>query len=209
MSFKRNKLRDAITFALVVGSAGAFGTAFAQEAAAPAAETPSELDTIVVTGTRIQSQTVTESSPVVEIQPEEFQYAGATRVDDLVNQYPQMSPYFDSFANNGATGYPTVSLRQLGPDRTLTLVNGKRGFKPEVLAVRIADRSIADVADMPVDRLIEWLDALELTPFERQIAEHILKEARGRVRFLCDVGLTYLSLNRATRTGFCDAARQF
>ena len=126
MSFKRNKLRDAITFALVVGSAGAFGTAFAQETTTPAGETPSELDTIVVTGTRIQSQTVTESSPVVEIQPEEFQYAGATRVDDLVNQYPQMSPYFDSFANNGAQGYPTVDLRQLGPDRTLTLVNGNR-----------------------------------------------------------------------------------
>jgi len=128
MSFKRNKLRDAITFALVVGSAGAFGTAFAQESTstAPASEAPSELDTIVVTGTRIQSQTVTESSPVVEIQPEEFQYAGATRVDDLVNQYPQMSPYFDSFANNGAQGYPTVDLRQLGPDRTLTLVNGNR-----------------------------------------------------------------------------------
>ena len=101
MSFKRNKLRDAITFALVVGSASAFGAgaAFAQET--PAAETtPTEIDTINVTGTRIQSQTVTASSPVVEIQPEEFQYAGATRVDDLVNQYPQMSPYFDSFANN-------------------------------------------------------------------------------------------------------------
>lgn len=136
MSFKRNKLRDAITFALVVGSAGAFGSAaFAQDAPAPATTDETTLDTIVVTGTRIQSQTVTESSPVVEIQPEEFQYAGATRVDDLVNQYPQMSPYFDSFANNGATGYPTVSLRQLGSDRTLTLVNGNR-MPPGALEVR-------------------------------------------------------------------------
>src|SRR5688500_1913746 len=126
MSFKRNKLRDAIAFALVVGAAGAFGTgaAFAQET--PPAEDAAELETITVTGTRIQSQTVTASSPVVEIQPEEFQYSGATRVDDLVNQYPQMSPYFDSFANNPSTGYPTISLRQLGAARTLTLVNGNR-----------------------------------------------------------------------------------
>jgi outer membrane receptor protein involved in Fe transport len=151
MSFKRNKLRDAITFALVVGSAGAFGTAFAQETTTPAGETPSELDTIVVTGTRIQSQTVTESSPVVEIQPEEFQYAGATRVDDLVNQYPQMSPYFDSFANNGATGYPTVSLRQLGPQRTLTLVNGNR-LAPGPLEVR-------DISIIPAS-LVKRVDIL-------------------------------------------------
>ena len=149
MSFKRNKLRDAITFALVVGSAGAFGTAFAQDTAP--AETPSELDTIVVTGTRIQSQTVTESSPVVEIQPEEFQYSGATRVDDLVNSYPQMTPYFDSFANNGATGYATVSLRQLGPNRTLTLVNGNR-LPPGSLEVR-------DVSIIPAS-LVKRVDIL-------------------------------------------------
>ena len=37
-----------------------------------------------------------------------------------------MSPYFDSFANNGAQGYPTVDLRGLGPLRTLALVNGRR-----------------------------------------------------------------------------------
>jgi excinuclease ABC subunit A len=53
---------------------------------------------------------------------------------------------------------------------------------------------------MPVEELVQWLDALELTPFERQVAEHVLQEARGRVRFLCDVGLTYLTLNRGTRT---------
>ena len=39
-----------------------------------------------------------------------------------------------------------------------------------------------------------------LTDFERQVAAHILKEARNRVQFLCDVGLNYLTLNRGTRT---------
>ena len=128
MTFKTTKLRDAIVFALVVGATGFAGSAMAQQA--PPAETPQEsaktLDTIVVTGSRIQSQTVTASSPVTEIQQEEFQYTGATRTEDLVNQYPQMSPAFDSFTNNGATGYPTVNLRGLGSGRTLTLVNGLR-----------------------------------------------------------------------------------
>jgi iron complex outermembrane receptor protein len=151
MSFKRNKLRDAIAFALVVGAAGAFGTgaAFAQET--PAAEDTAELETITVTGTRIQSQTVTASSPVVEIQPEEFQYSGATRVDDLVNQYPQMSPYFDSFANNPSTGYPTIDLRGLGPQRTLTLVNGNR-LAPGALEVR-------DISMIPAS-LVKRVDIL-------------------------------------------------
>ncbi len=130
MTFKTTKLRDAIVFALVVGATSITGTgaAFAQAAPPPGPEgtAATELDRITVTGTRIQSQTVTASSPVTEIEQEEFQYSGATRSEDLVNQYPQLSPAFDSFQNNGALGYPTVNLRGLGSARTLTLVNGKR-----------------------------------------------------------------------------------
>jgi iron complex outermembrane receptor protein len=129
MSFKRNKLRDAISLALVVGAASALstGAALAQDqAAAPTSDQPTSVGTIVVTGTRIQSQTVTASSPVAEINSEEFQYAGATRIDDLVNQYPQMNPYFDSLANNPSYGYPVLDLRGMGPNRSLVLVDGNR-----------------------------------------------------------------------------------
>ncbi|KFN42097.1 hypothetical protein N787_04820 [Arenimonas metalli CF5-1] len=123
---KTTKLRDAIKFALVVGAASAMSTGAAIAQDEGTEDEAATLDAIVVTGTRIQSQTVTASSPVVEINRDEFQFAGATRVDDLVNQYPQLSTYFDSFANNGSTGYPTIDLRGLGPQRTLTLVNGNR-----------------------------------------------------------------------------------
>ncbi len=133
MTLKKTKLRDAIVFALVAGASGFAGSAMAQQTppqTPPPRTTPqstaTDLDTIVVTGTRIQSQTVTASSPVTEIQQEEFQYAGVTRTEDLVNQYPQMSPAFDSFNNNPSLGYPTVNLRGLGAGRTLTLVNGLR-----------------------------------------------------------------------------------
>ncbi|MFC0682751.1 TonB-dependent receptor domain-containing protein [Lysobacter korlensis] len=146
MSIKTSRLRDAITFALVVGATSAIGTgaalAQAQEAQT-GQEEAATLDTVVVTGTRIQSQTVTASSPVAEIQSEEFQYTGSTRVEDLVNQYPQLSPNFDSFENNGATGYATVSLRGLGASRTLTLVNGFR-LPPGAFEVR--DISIVPAA---------------------------------------------------------------
>jgi excinuclease ABC subunit A len=56
------------------------------------------------------------------------------------------------------------------------------------------------VADLPVDQLSVWLNELTLSEFEYRVAEMILKEARDRVTFLVDVGLAYLSMNRATRT---------
>ncbi len=129
MTLRKTRLRDAIVFAIVAGATGFAGSAMAQQTPPPKTtqeSTATDLDAIVVTGTRIQSQTVTASSPVTEIQQEEFQYAGVTRTEDLVNQYPQMSPAFDSFNNNPSLGYPTVNLRGLGAGRTLTLVNGKR-----------------------------------------------------------------------------------
>ncbi|MBM3908947.1 MAG: ATP-binding cassette domain-containing protein, partial [Gemmatimonadetes bacterium] len=64
----------------------------------------------------------------------------------------------------------------------------------------VGGRTIAEVSAMPVDLLNAWLDALILTPAEQAIAAHIWREARERVHFLCDVGLTYLTLDRATRT---------
>lgn len=128
MKCRTSKLRDAITLALVVSTTTALGTgaAFAQEQASDQQEAASTLDTIVVTGTRLKSQTMTASSPVTEIQKEEFQFAGATIVEDLVNQYPQLSPVFDNLNNNPSLGYSTVDLRGLGAQRTLTLVNGRR-----------------------------------------------------------------------------------
>ncbi|MDO4710091.1 MAG: TonB-dependent receptor [Pseudomonadota bacterium] len=122
MNLKSNKLRDAVLLALLT-TGGFAGAAMAQEQPQQDAKT---LDTIQVTGTRIQSQTMTASSPVSEIEQEAFAQTGATRAEDLVNQYPQMNLSFDSFDNNGAKGYPTVNLRSLGAGRTLTLVNSQR-----------------------------------------------------------------------------------
>lgn len=136
---KFNPLSGAIRFALVAGAASLMGApAFAQS------ETPTSLDQIVVTGSRIQSQTVTSSAPVTEIQREDFALSGATRVDDLVNQYPQLTPAFDSQSNNPSTGYATVSLRNLGAQRTLTLVNGRR--LPPGAAGELRDISIIPAA---------------------------------------------------------------
>ncbi len=95
--------------------------------------------------------------------------------------------------------YIRVFLRQYQTAQTCTACGGTK-LQPDALNVRVGGRHIAEVATMPVDLLTAWLDALTLTPSEQAIAAHIWREARERVRFLCDVGLTYLTLDRATRT---------
>lgn len=95
--------------------------------------------------------------------------------------------------------YIRVFLRQYQSAMTCPACHGAK-LQPEALNVRVGGRTIADVAAMPVELLNAWLDALVLTPSEQAIAAHIWREARDRVHFLCDVGLTYLTLDRATRT---------
>ncbi len=95
--------------------------------------------------------------------------------------------------------YIRVFLRQYQMAQECHACHGTK-LQPEAMHVRVAGRNIAEIADLPVDRLSEWLSSLQLDEFETRIAEHILKEARDRVEFLCEVGLNYLALNRATRT---------
>jgi excinuclease ABC subunit A len=73
-------------------------------------------------------------------------------------------------------------------------------LKPVVLAVTIGDRSIADVAGMPIGECAKFLLALELNDREQHIAERVLKEVNARLGFLLDVGLDYLTLDRASAT---------
>ena len=124
MKLQRSKLRNAIVTSLALGAMTLVGTGTVLAQEEQSEET--KLDTVTVTGTRIKSQTMTESAPITEISPEEFKYYGATTVEDLVNQYPQVDLYFDNFQNNPSYGHSVVSLRSLGPARTLTLVNGRR-----------------------------------------------------------------------------------
>jgi excinuclease ABC subunit A len=73
-------------------------------------------------------------------------------------------------------------------------------LKPEVLAVTLGDKSIADVTRLPIREADAFLRELELTDRERQIAERVVKEIHARLGFLLDVGLDYLSLDRPSGT---------
>jgi excinuclease ABC subunit A len=73
-------------------------------------------------------------------------------------------------------------------------------LKPEVLAVKIGGRSIADVCALPIREARDFLDTLELGEREAAIALQVLKEIQARLGFLLDVGLDYLSLMRPAAT---------
>jgi excinuclease ABC subunit A len=73
-------------------------------------------------------------------------------------------------------------------------------LKPEVLAVTVGKRSIHDFTQMSVTRALQFLDELGLTPTEELIGHRIVKEIRERLTFLDDVGVGYLTLDRAAAT---------
>ena len=82
---------------------------------------------------------------------------------------------------------------------TCPLCNGTR-LRPEALCFKIDGKTIADVTAMQLDNLGKWLETLpeKLSGRENAIARDILKELRDRVRFMLDVGLDYLTLDRPT-----------
>ena len=73
-------------------------------------------------------------------------------------------------------------------------------LKPEILAVKLDGRSIAEVTGLSIGDASEWLAALTLGERERAIADRVLKEIQARLSFLVSVGLDYLSLDRPAAT---------
>ncbi|WP_030881437.1 excinuclease ABC subunit UvrA [Streptomyces sp. NRRL S-1868] len=73
-------------------------------------------------------------------------------------------------------------------------------LKPLILSVTVQGKSIAEASAMSITECADFLRDLELTGREKKIAERVLKEVNERLRFLVDVGLDYLTLNRAAGT---------
>jgi iron complex outermembrane receptor protein len=114
------KIERAVRVALIAASTGAI----AYVPAASAQE--QELEQIVVTGSRIPQANLEGTSPVSVLGAQDVELEGTTRVEDLINNLPQAFADQGGNISNGATGTATVNLRNLGPDRTLVLVNGRR-----------------------------------------------------------------------------------
>ncbi len=77
--------------------------------------------------------------------------------------------------------------------------HGKR-LNDYALSVKVSDKSIDEIAELPIKQLLKWFKALTLDAHEQKIAETLIKEIINRIGFLYDVGLSYLTLNRTART---------
>jgi excinuclease ABC subunit A len=73
-------------------------------------------------------------------------------------------------------------------------------LKPAALAVKIAGMNIAEITSLSIEKAVAWFSTLELTQRQRTIARQVLKEIDARLGFLLNVGLNYLTLNRAAGT---------
>lgn len=83
-------------------------------------------DTIVVTGSRIERTELDAPSPITTVDAEQLTLTNTVNTEQFLNTLPQVIPAFDSTSNNPGNGTATVSLRGLGTNRTLVLVDGLR-----------------------------------------------------------------------------------
>ncbi len=84
-------------------------------------------------------------------------------------------------------------------DRKCPVCEGTR-LRPESRSVTVGGKSISEVVEMPIKTSKKFFDSIELTEMELYIAKEILKEIKERLRFLADVGLNYITLDRSSGT---------
>ena len=136
MKLDTNKLSSAVRLALAVGAVAAAGVAvpaFAQDTGNAAATPPTDkkaqqLETIVVTGSRIRRVDIETANPVFTIGRQQISDSGKLTLGDLINQLPANTGASSNptINNGGGAGGSYVSLRGLGTARTLVLVDGHR-----------------------------------------------------------------------------------
>ena len=118
---------------------------------------------------------------------------------DYYVQYEGLVKYIQSVQENEGSATAQKWVEQFSKTVTCPECHGQR-LNKEALHFRIADKNIAELSGMDIAELYDWVTHVEehLTDRQRKIAPEILKEIRVRLKFLLDVGLDYLSLNRAS-----------
>ncbi|MBP5770109.1 MAG: excinuclease ABC subunit UvrA [Bacteroidaceae bacterium] len=119
--------------------------------------------------------------------------------NDYYIEYDGLVKYIQMMQDSEASATAQKWAEQFSKTATCPDCHGSR-LNREALHFRIAGKNIAELADLDIKDLRQWLLELDskLTPRQQQIAPEILKEIRARIQFLFDVGLDYLSLSRSS-----------
>ncbi|MDX1570594.1 MAG: TonB-dependent receptor plug domain-containing protein, partial [Xanthomonadales bacterium] len=123
---KRQSLARAIHYSLLASASAMLGLGATSVLAQDQDEDTAELDRIEVTGSRIKRADIESASPVFVIQREEIERTGLTSVGDLLQDLPIAGSALNTQFNNGGNGETRLDLRNLGTNRLLVLLNGRR-----------------------------------------------------------------------------------
>ena len=115
------------------------------------------------------------------------------------NEKPSIDQFFEMVKDNQYKIQYRVMMARYRGKTTCPVCHGTR-LKPEAEYVKIDGRSITDLVQMPVIRLKEWFDNLQLNDHDAEVGKRLLTEIRSRIQFLLNVGLGYLTLNRLSNS---------
>ena len=140
--------------------------------------------------------------------PINFHFWRAGKVSTVTRPFEGVIPNLERLYQESESEFTRNRLKAFMNPQFCDACNGKR-LKPEILAVTIGDAktgaqfpglSIMDVCALSIDAADEFFGGLKLTDFQTRIAQDIIKEVRSRLKFLRDVGLGYITLDRESGT---------
>jgi len=129
----------------------------------------------------------------------DFEYTNITGTRKFTSPFEGVLPTLDRRYRETKSDGMRQFYELYMSERPCLCCNGAR-LKKEVLAVKIGDKNIKDLTDMPINKIKDYLANLELSKQSRMIADMIFKELELRLQFLIDVGLEYLTLSRSSGT---------
>jgi len=124
------------------------GAVLSLTAVAPAMAAESAVDEVVVTGTLIKRPNLESASPISVVNSDELKYQGATAIESTLNRLPQFTADANENASNGADGTARLNLRNLGSNRVLVLVDGRRMLPVEMADVNFIPSAMVDRVDV-------------------------------------------------------------
>lgn len=114
-------------------------------------------------------------------------------------RYSGVLPWLAQRRKDAETDAGRSGVEQWMSEAACRSCKGRR-LSPYALSVTVEQHSISEVESMSIDAFAEWLDSIQLDARRAQIAGRLIKEIRARAGFLLEVGLSYLSLDRAAKT---------
>jgi len=127
----------------------------------------------------------------------EFQFQRRNRLHRVKRRFEGVITRMERIYMETKSNYMRSYMGQFMSDRKCPVCDGTR-LRPESRSVTVGGKSITEVVEWPIKESYKFFESLELTEREQYIAQEVLKEIKERLRFLKDVGLDYITLDRSS-----------